>query len=646
MKKKLLTVLLAVVMVFGVFSLTACGSDPNPADDYNYYRSVYSSLKDEEDIRIHSMVFMQLTMMLRTPGQYLIYTGGAWDSKARANIKAVNDIAKAYDVQVYNLDLKLDGGLSETFTGADLTKYGSEEFKGGSTVNYKDGIYVNSADNRLADAVPNTAEEGEPSNAKPANPSKSTVSNKVAAIRVALQQYLGTYASHGLTPPEGLQANDIPEAALISLDVTAAPSSTSTTVTQYKIWDAKASKNPDKDGEYLPGWINFTISDAQMVELAAKAPTSILAAFNADLTSLKLENAAGEAISGAKDVYAAGEITNTSTSYSVTVKEGAIGSDSKGLEKVIQSIALTVPSFGSQIQSGGDHGTGPYDASGFDASVIDSFDYFGDYRLHMAGDYDTATDGFLEGSGSVYEVITLHEFIDILKNVKEGDFNVFFGGAWCPNTQSIAKITSEMAQDYGINRIFFFDPNLDGSASVYLDGQSVSTGMNIRTSNQEAVDEGKPSVSAVDQSNMTFSGLYAYLLDTIKAGGQEYTSYWNTQWKSDMLGKGNRYQLFINGEIYTRMCVPNIMGFTGTSAGAKLEIWKEAEYYWADTSVADSPVRIAWDNAIKEVFEANDYAVYNPIMRVEETPAAEEEDTGSASSGGSTTTAPPATGGC
>ena len=264
----------------------------------------------------------------------------------------------------------------------------------------------------------------------------------------------------------------------------------------------------------------------------------------------------------------------------------------------------------------------------------------------MAGDYDTATDGFLEGTGSVYEVITLHEFIDILKNVKEGDFNVFFGGAWCPNTQSIAKITSEMAQDYGINRIFFFDPNLDGSASVYLDGQSVSTGMNIRTSNQEAVKSGKPSVSAVDQSNMTFSGLYAYLLDTIKAGGQEYTSYWNTQWKSDMLGKGNRYQLFINGEIYTRMCVPNIMGFTGTSAGAKLEIWKEAEYYWADTSVADSPVRIAWDNAIKEVFEANDYAVYNPIMRVEETPAAEEEDTGSASSGGSTTTAPPAAGGC
>lgn len=627
MKKKLLTVLLAVVMVFGVFSLTACGAKENPADDYNYYRSVYSSLKDEEDIRIHSMVFMQLTMMLRTPGQYLIYTGGAWDSKAQANIKAVNDIAKAYDVQVYNLDLKLDGGLSEKFTGADLTKYGSEEFKGGSTVNYKDGIYVNSADNRLADAIPDSNPDDEEDDSVAADPSKSTVSNKVAAIRVALQQYLGTYKSHGLTPPEGLQDNDIPEAALISLDVTGTPATTTSDL--YEVWDAKAN---DGKGAYVA----VQLTEKQLA--TAEPATNPLAAFKVDFTGI--ENAP-ENITGKVDVFVT-EGGASSTSYTVTVKEGAIGSNSKDLEKVVQSIALTVPSFGSQIQSGGDHGTGPYDASGFDASVIDSFDYFGDYRLHMAGDYDTATDGFLEGTGSVYEVITLHEFIDILKNVKEGDFNVFFGGAWCPNTQSIAKITSEMAQDYGINRIFFFDPNLDGSASVYIDGQSVSTGMNIRTSNQAAA----AGASSTDATNMAFAGLYGYLLDTIKAGGQEYTSYWNTQWKSDMLGKGNRYQLFINDQTYTRMCVPNIMGFTGTSAGAKLEIWKEAEYYWADTSVADSPVRIAWDNAIKEVFEANDYAVYNPIMRVEETPAAEEEDTGSASSGGSTTTAPPAAGGC
>ena len=614
MKKKLLTVLLAVVMVFGVFSLAACGgAKPNPADDYNYYRSAYSSLKDEEDIRIHSMVFMQLTMMLRTPGQYLIYTGGAWDSKAQANIKAVNDLAKEYDVQVYNLDLKLDGGVTASLDD----KYNTEQFKDGTTVEYADGLYLNS------DNI-------------------ASVSAKANNIRKALQAYLGTYKSHGLTPAEGLSDDDIPEAALISLDVTAAPSSTSTTATQYKVWSEAASL--DDDDAPVAGWINFTMTDAQMVALEAQAPSSILAEFSADISSLELEDAQGNAITGVKDVYAAGEVTTTSTKYSVTTKEGKIGTDKIELERVIQSIALTVPSFGGGLQSGTDHDNGPYSKDMFDASVIDAFDYFGDYRLHMAGDYDTATDGFLEGSDSVYEVITYAEFIDILKNLKEGDYNVFFGGAWCPNTQSIAKITSDLAKDYGIKRIFFFDPNLDGSASVYLNGSSVSTGMNIRTSNQDSA----AGASTTDASNMTFAGLYNYLLDTIAAGGTQYKSYWNVQWKSDMLGRGNRYQLFINGDTKTRMCVPNIMGFTGTANGGKLEIWKEAEYYWADTSVEDNPVRIAWDNAVKTVFEANDYSYYQPLPRVDDSAAAEEPAAGGSTGGSSSTTTPPAAdaGGC
>lgn len=608
MKKKLLTVLLAVVMVFGVFSLAACGgAKPNPADDYNYYRSAYASLKDEEDIRIHSMVFMQLTMMLRTPGQYLIYTGGAWDSKAQANIKAVNDLAKEYDVQVYNLDLKLDGGVTSKLTDAQYTK---ETFKDGKTVNYADGLYLNS------DNI-------------------ASVSAKANNIRKALQAYLGTYNSHKLAIPEGLSGDDIPEAALISLDVTAAPSATM--ATQYKIWSEAESLDSNKNP--VAGWINFVMSDAEMVKLEAKAPSSVLAEFSADISSLKLKDAQGNAITGVKDVYATGSQAALSTKYNVTVKEGKIGTDKIELERVIQSIALTVPSFGGGLQSGTDNDNGPYSKDMFDASVIDAFDYFGDYRLHMAGDFDTATDGFHEGSNSVYEVITYAEFIDILKNLKEGDYNVFFGGAWCPNTQSIAKITSDLAKDYGIKRIFFFDPNLDGSASVYLNGQSVSTGMNIRTSNQT---EGN-AASATDASNMTFAGLYNYLLDTIAAGGQKYQSYWNVQWKSDMLGKGNRYQLFINGKVQTRMCVPNIMGFTGTDKGGKLEVWKEAEYYWADTSVEDNPVRIAWDNAIKTVFEANDYSYYQPLPRVDDSAAA-----GGSTGGSSSTTTPPAAdaGGC
>lgn len=404
MKKKLLTVLLAVVMVFGVFSLTACGAKENPADDYNYYRSVYSSLKDEEDIRIHSMVFMQLTMMLRTPGQYLIYTGGAWDQKAQDNIKAVNDLAKKYDVQIYNLDLKLDGGISAGFTGADKEKYGQETVVTGTmehgsldvsktaTIDYSKAAYINDP---VYDASPLT--EG---------------SGKVASIREALQQYLGTYKSHGLEVPAGsnLTEDDIPEAALISLNVTGAPSTTTSTVAQYRIWNDKATKKVElKEGKEevtcTPGWINFTMTDAQMVELAIEDAANSLADFRADLSALNLKDADGTVITGDQDVYITDDATVSSTKYSVTVQEGKIGTDSVELEKVIQSIALTVPSFGSQLASGNDNNNGPYDASGFDASVIDEFDYFGDYRLHMAGDYDTRPTASLKAAAACTKLL-------------------------------------------------------------------------------------------------------------------------------------------------------------------------------------------------------------------------------------------------
>ena len=54
MKKKLLTVLLAVVMVFGVFSLTACGAGTNPDEEYNYYGTKYEL---DGDVKIEAATF-------------------------------------------------------------------------------------------------------------------------------------------------------------------------------------------------------------------------------------------------------------------------------------------------------------------------------------------------------------------------------------------------------------------------------------------------------------------------------------------------------------------------------------------------------------------------------------------------------------
>ena len=31
----------------------------------------------------------------------------------------------------------------------------------------------------------------------------------------------------------------------------------------------------------------------------------------------------------------------------------------------------------------------------------------------------------------------------------------------CPNTQAIAKAVNDLAKDYGISKVYFFDPRLD-----------------------------------------------------------------------------------------------------------------------------------------------------------------------------------------
>ncbi|MBR2371688.1 MAG: hypothetical protein IKA90_02330, partial [Clostridia bacterium] len=463
---------------------------------YNYYRSVYSSLNEEEDIRIHAVVYLALEMMAKTGDTYLVYTGGAWDEKAQDNIKDVNDIAKKYDLQVYNLDLKLDGGVSAAET-AD--KYTKETMTDGTVLNYAENLYLNSG---------------------------KLTSGKTK-----------------------------------------------------KLYDAMIANGFDTDGDD------------------------------------KIDEATLFAVKGGK-VVKPGEIV-------------AAGTDAESMELAVKAGALRKPSFAAGSKDG------KYADEGFDFTSIKAFDYFGDNRLHMTE--EEGVDQF-DGVDSVYEVITLHGFLDILKNCK-GDFAVFFGGAWCGNTQAIATLTNDAAKGCGVERVFFYDPNLDGSSAT-------AGGMNTRTSNYKPVYENgvatekvaeywkdyrNPSRagSALTLDSAVFSGLYAKLVDSISAGGQAYQSYWN-----EGLNTLN-HTLWINGKSYSRMCVPNIMAFKAQESGsAKLVNWKEAEYYWANTGVEGNPYREAWMDASIEIMGENDYAgkYVAPVVVPETAP----ETGNGGSTGGST----------
>lgn len=130
MKKKLLTVLLAVVMVFGVFSLTACGAGTNPDEEYNYYGTKYEL---DGDVKIEAATFQGVYKMFTTAGKFLLYVDSE-GSGAAGRFQAINKLAQDWDVTIYHFNPDLSGGYGAdntskqntnilTLSGADSVAY-------------------------------------------------------------------------------------------------------------------------------------------------------------------------------------------------------------------------------------------------------------------------------------------------------------------------------------------------------------------------------------------------------------------------------------------------------------------------------------------------------------------------------------------
>ena len=111
MKKKLLTVLLAVVMVFGVFAVTGCSNDAgkNADADYNYYAVKYEI---EGEIAIQAVTFQGVYKMFSNDGKYLLYVDHEQDQATKANMQAINQLALDWGVTIYHFNPDLSGGYA------------------------------------------------------------------------------------------------------------------------------------------------------------------------------------------------------------------------------------------------------------------------------------------------------------------------------------------------------------------------------------------------------------------------------------------------------------------------------------------------------------------------------------------------------
>ena len=523
MKKRLLTVLLAVVMVFGVFGLTACGAGANPADEYNYFTSVYSSMSEveAEDVRIEQLTFNGLYKMAQTTGNFIVFWGGAYDDTAKANIKTAQDLAEEYDITIYNFDPYLDGKA-----GLDSA----------------DGKYnVASAD--------------------VTSPSIGDVSVQMAALQTNLLQVLNV-ANVRQLPSQG---------SLV----------------------------------YIKGGATTAVVD----ELA-------------------------------------------SAGYKVTYNGSIVRSSNKTemFEGIIQAACFKLP---NPLASADKDGNLP--RSAFDSITINEFNIYNDYRLHMAGDYASATSDYIGEDQSVYVTTTYHAMYDLLANCK-GTYAIFVGGTWCHNSQAVSQYTSDLAKDYGIEKIYMFDTRLDNGAT----GDSYELIEAIPGSYQYDEETGliTPAQDSVKvYADSTTSGSVRYLANQLNTRGDEATGTGNMNYAHlyarlidnylpDYESTVNAGTVAIKGEkgTYSKVCTPTLLLIDGDKAvGEKIigQVEAEFEYGW-------EPYKLAWEEAVKELFDQNKYASYQPPMVTEEgtTESTDSSSSDSSSSADSGSALPPAGGSC
>ena len=425
--------------------------------------------------------------------------------------------------------------------------------------------------------------------------------------------------------------------------------------------------NPDLTGGY-----DTTVSANIIKALPETVKGSNIVTVQDTLTAISKKEATEWTDNTLYGISGAESTTSDGTTVTYNGKIAGSAAYNKGAE-AIASIALRRPSY---AQYGDPKSPVP---EMYNTGNINTMNLFADNRLHMYN--DDGTDAFLDEKTDVYVTVANYAQFAYLMENNEGYFAVFFGGTWCPNTQAIAMLTNDLAKDYGISKIYMFDPRLDNGTKIdaasktEVDGaetnviveNSAYLASNLNTRNSDiaaltiasakgilddveityAADatidtlaqlilDHKTEVAAYEENGKKPYEAYGAFtsLDQVKAkldGGRynyahvyakflnEYLPEYESEWNYGV-------EFTIGGKQYTKMCVPNMMMFNGEDEGkAELVGLAEAEYTYANTSVEGNPQNVEWTNAIKAIFDQNPYAYYAPLPdAVEET----EEEAG------------------
>lgn len=142
--------------------------------------------------------------------------------------------------------------------------------------------------------------------------------------------------------------------------------------------------------------------------------------------------------------------------------------------------------------------TASYSTYSDTAFFTDAFNHQGTIN----GDFTNTSSKAIFDSGDaplVFRSITYDELTQLLRS--KGNYILFFGGSWCPNTRAAIKWINQEAKKYHISTVYNFDTHLDDNT------HSNSDPLNIRTNTAgAAVTLGNGAAVTDTDKNNTISG--------------------------------------------------------------------------------------------------------------------------------------------
>ena len=563
MKRKLLTVLLSVVMVFGVFGMTACGAGENPDDSFNYYQHRYEL---EGEVKIVASKFFAVRKMFEYPGEFLLYIDNeeGSDTDVSARFQQINKLAQDWNVTIHHFNPNLSGGYADDNTSAHTTDI-TKDFTNTESADY--------------DAV--------------------TAATDVADLQRDFIKLLGL---EGTT-------TQAPNKVLVGIK---GAEPTYSVPANYSIQFL-----PDADNNY-----EMCVVDNKGTADTSDDQVIFDMRLSTDATYTDIVNQYNPGASPAiMKLMQAEEVFNHSCVINALSGDPA---DS------IRYLAFQKVSYGKEENLLSNGKVGP---KGYNTSKIDTFNDWGDGRVHLYEDADV--NHYTDKKTDVFETINFGQFEYMMEH-NDGCFAVIFGGTWCHNVWSIARYTDQIAKDYGISKVYVLDPRLDGG---YLKEQGIMNfvtdydedgnfaGMHLelaprmcgylygnllcRKGDGERFDYGMSAeVVYGDESTYNNGNKDAYAFHYMYA--QFCDEYLDDVWSTYNLdkSKGGTYTIETNGQDkkYTKFAVPTMFLFNDGEYVAHID----AEYFWEQTYDKDAPETQEWIAGLKQLFDQNPYAKYLP----------------------------------